>query len=261
MTKPVRLTAAVIAMNEESAIERVVNSCSFADEVLVVDGGSTDRTIEIAAKLGARVIENPWPGFAAQRNFTIESARGEWVLFIDADEEVTPRLADEILGLVAADPAEDGFLVPRLGLFLGRWMRRGSWGRDRLLRLFRRGRGRVPERAVHETVEVAGAVGMLRGSLLHYAQPDFATIGRKFGDYTPLAARELAARRKRIWAAEIVLRPPVAFFRDYFLRLGFLEGIAGFILAVWGAVSVMAKYAEARRLIKEGGGGREDDGT
>lgn len=250
-----RLTAALIVRDEEEQIARAIRSVAWADEIIVVDGGSTDGTRPAAAAAGARVIERPWEGFAAARRTALAEARGGWILFIDADEEATPELGAEIRALLGGAPDRVGYRIRRRGLFLGRWMRHGAWGRDRVLRLARRDRARVEERRVHETMEVDGPVGDLSGVLLHHSQPDLASVGRKFGRYVELAAADLADRRRsagrRIGAWEVALRPCVGFIRDYVVRLGFLDGAEGLLLAAVGALSTMAKVHRARRLLSD----------
>lgn len=242
MTLP--LTTLIIARNEAEQIDRAVRSASPLGKVLVVDGGSTDETIARARAAGADVVSNAWPGFVAQRRFAIAQCKTEWALFLDADEAVTPDLASEISSL---DPRHDGYLIRRRNLFLGRWMEHGAWGRDRVLRLFRRGKASLADRAVHETVSIDGSVGVLHHHLLHYAQNDFGTIGRKFADYIPLQAEEIAKRGRRINMFSVLISAKASFLRDYILRRGFLDGWQGLVLAFWGSASVVAKYAEAKR--------------
>jgi glycosyltransferase involved in cell wall biosynthesis len=248
-----KMRVVIIASNEESRIERAVRSGLMIGSVTVVDSGSTDRTRAIAAAAGAAVVENPWPGYAAQRRFAIENAKEPWIFFLDADEEVTPELAASINRLELTPSSPAGFRVRRRSRFLGRWMRFGAWGRDTVLRLFRREAAAVADRLVHEEVTVTGAVGNLDGLLLHYSQDDFETVGRKFTAYVPLMAAEIAKRRRSIGLLEIIARAEVAFFRDYVLRAGFLDGWQGCVLAYWGAASVVAKYAEARRILEARG--------
>lgn len=243
-----QLTTLIIASNEEDTISRAVLSAIPLGNVIVVDGGSTDRTVAAAQEAGADVIENSWPGFAAQRRFALERCETEWALFLDADEEITEPLSQEIAAL---DPQCDGYRIRRKNLFLGRWMEHGAWGRDRVLRLFRLDRAEVPDRAVHEEVKISGTVGELDAPLLHYAQNDFGTVGEKFASYIPLMAQEIVGRKKQISMPAVFLRAKWSFFRDLFLRRGFLDGWRGFVLAFWGAASIVAKYAEAKRLMEK----------
>lgn len=241
------ITTIIIARNEESHIADAVRSATGLGIVLVVDAESTDRTREIAHAAGAKIIVNHWPGFAAQRRFAISHTETEWILFLDADERVTLDLASEIARL---EPKADGYFIGRRNQFLGGWMNHGAWGRDRVLRLFRKSKGSVPDRLVHEEVRVIGPTERLDEHLLHYAQNDFATIGRKFAAYLPLMAQEIVQKRRgrSIWTLEIATRAFWSFVRDAFLRFGILDGWRGFVLAFWGAASVVAKYAEAKRI-------------
>lgn len=240
------LTVAIIAERGGAETDRAIRSVAFADEVVVVASAPLSVT-------GARVAVRPWRGFAEARRDALREARHPWVLFVDADEEATAELAEEIRRLLSSDPPCAGYRVPRRGLFLGRWIRHGAWGRDRILRLARRDAARITDRRVHETVEVDGPVGDLRGVLLHHTQPDLDAVVRRMGRYADLAARDLADARRAagrgVAAWEVALRPAGDFVRDYFLRLGFLDGTAGLLLAALGAVSTMAKYHEARRLL------------
>ena len=242
------LTVAIIATNEESNIARAVASARGLGRILVVDGGSTDRTVEAARAAGAEVLANPWPGFAAQRRFALARVSTEWILFLDADEEISPELAGELRSLA---PASAGYRIRRRNYFLGRVMSHGAWGRDAVLRLARARKADVPERAVHEEMSVDGQVSSLSHPIIHHAQNDFATVGAKFALYMPLMAEELVRRRRRIGMIETLARAKLAFLRDYILRAGFLDGWRGFVLAFWGMSSNVAKYAEAKRLLEE----------
>lgn len=249
-TRLLRISGLVIASNEAGRIESCVRSLSFCDEVVVVDGGSRDETVARARAAGARVVSNPWPGFARQRRFALTTTDAEWILFLDADEAVPPDAAEEIRAVVEAKAGgPDGYLLPRRSDFLGRTMRYGAWRNDAPLRLARRARVRIPERRVHERLEVEGTIGRLVHPILHDAQPDFATVARKFHDYLDLSVSELLEKRGPSGVAswEVFLRPPAAFVRDAVLRLGFLDGWRGLALAGWNAASVLARYAEARR--------------
>lgn len=247
---PARLQTLILAKNEAHQVARAIRSALPLGPVLVIDSGSTDDTRGVAEAAGAEVVEHAWPGFAAQRRWAIQQARAEWILFLDADEELTPELVAEITGILARRDPAGGYLVPRRSLFLGRWIRHGAWGRDRVLRLFLRDRADVPERAVHEEVVVQGAVEALAAPMRHYSQPDFGTVARKLADYLPLMATEIVKQGKVIPAPLIFPRAAASFLRDFILRRGFLDGWQGFLLAWWGAVSTVAKHAEARRLAR-----------
>lgn len=249
-----RVQTVIIAQNEADRIARAVRSALPLGPVTVLDGGSSDETIARARKAGAETLSHPWPGYAAQRRYALETVACEWMLFLDADEEITPELAAEI---AACAFDADGYRIRRRGLFLGGWMRHGSWGRNRVLRLFRRARARVEDRLVHEEVSIDGVVADLSAPMLHYSQGDFAEVARKFELYVPLMAEDLARRRRSIGGVEIALRAASAFVKDYVLLAGFLDGWRGFVLAFWGMSSVVAKYAEARRLIEARAGGEK----
>lgn len=253
MSKPLdpqELRVIIIAMNEESRIERAVRSGLLVGPVTVIDSGSRDRTRELAVTAGAEVIENPWRGYAAQRRFAIEREEASWIVFLDADEEITPDLAVAIIAADRSSSAPAGYLMRRRSRFLGRWMKHGAWGRDYVLRLFRRTSASVAERLVHEQVSVTGPISQLDGVLLHYSQDDFETVGRKFTAYVPLMAAEIIRKRTSISAFEILARAKLSFIRDFYIRAGFLDSWQGLVLAFWGSASVVAKYAEAKRLLE-----------
>ncbi|MCZ6597226.1 MAG: glycosyltransferase family 2 protein [Planctomycetota bacterium] len=247
-----KLSACVIAMNEEDRIGACLDSLAFCDEVVVVDSHSTDGTREIAAGKGARVIERDWPGFVEQKEFATRSSAHDWVLSIDADERVSPELREEIESLRAAGfPGRAGWSMPRLSNYLGTWVRYG-WYPDLQLRLFDRRHARWGGHDPHDRVELDGPAGRLAGDLLHYPYRSFeehlATIDR----YTTIMARGLAERGKRATALDIVLRPCARFVRFYFLRRGFLLGWRGLLLAYLGAHYVRLKYAKLL-VLQEGG--------
>lgn len=231
------ISAVVIAQNNAAIIARCVESLAFADEVVVVDGGSADGTAEAASTAGARVVANPWPGYAAQRAFAFAQARGEWILSCDSDEAVSPELAAEVRRVVDASPPENGFWIPRRNYFLGRRIDHGPWARDRVLRLFRRGHGRVTDRPVHEGVEVEGGTGVLTGPMDHYTHPTLAQSVARLNRYTSLEARERAGRR-RIRLIDAVVPPAGVFVKYYLVRGTWRDGIHGFLLS---AVTAMYK--------------------
>jgi glycosyltransferase involved in cell wall biosynthesis len=243
-----RLSATIITCDEEHNIAACIESVRFCDETLVVDSGSKDRTVEIARSLGARVIEKDWPGHIEQKNFALAEARGEWVLSIDADERVTPALREEIeRALASPEPGVDGYSMPRLTFYMGRWIRHSGWYPDRKLRLVRRGRARWGGVNPHDHLRCEGAVRALRGDLLHYSYRDIADHLRTIDFFTTIAARE---KQKRGQAAlpNLVFGPPLKFLKAYFLKLGFLDGLPGFVIAVLGSYYVFLKYAKLIEL-------------
>jgi glycosyltransferase involved in cell wall biosynthesis len=252
------LSVVIITLNEEANLGRTLASVAWADEVIVVDSGSTDRTREIADSHGAKFLVEPWKGFAAQKNSALAQASGDWVLSLDADEEVESALADEIRRAIGTNPPQQGFYVPRKNFFLGRWMRHGGFYPDHKLRLFRRAAGRFEERLVHEDAHIHGATGVLKGHLLHRAYPTLASYLEHMNSYSSLGAQMNVAQmsaanaRRSFSVVDIVLRPQLTFFYNYLLRGGFLDGREGLLLHLYHAGYVSWKYAKAWEL----GGGK-----
>ena len=239
---PVSVT--VITRDEAANIEACLASVAWADDVLVVDCGSTDRTVEIAKATGARVIVKDWPGYGAQKNFAATQAAHDWILSVDADERVTPELAAEIRARLAGEIAVAGFRVPRMTFHLGRWIRTTDWYPDYQLRLYDRRRARWKERHVHESVTADGPVGQLASDLQHYAYRDITHHHQTMDRYTTLAAEDMYAAGRRAGWTDLVLHPPAAFLRNYVLRRGFSDGVPGFIISVMNAHYVFLKFAK-----------------
>ncbi|HUR87721.1 MAG TPA: glycosyltransferase family 2 protein [Ramlibacter sp.] len=236
------LSSIVITRNEEANIAGCLASVAFCDEIIVVDNGSTDRTVQLAEAAGARVIiANDWPGFGAQKNYALSHATMSWVLSIDADERVTPQLREEIER--AVDEARfDAWDIPRRSSFCGRYMQYSGWYPDRVTRLFRRDRGRFSDDRVHERVVVEGTVGHLRNDLLHTTYPDLETMLGKLDRYSTASAQAMFDRGERSSVLGAIVRGKWAFIRTYLLRLGFLDGALGFALAVSIAETTYYKY-------------------
>ena len=239
------LTALIIAKDEEHLLPACLESIAFCDEVLVVDSGSTDATREIAQTAGARVIlRAPWPGFAAQRNLGFDEARHDWILFLDADERISPALREEVQALRAGGFDKAGYRVPRVAHYLGRWIRGTDWYPDWQLRLFDRRRGRCREALVHESVQVEGAVGRLRGELLHLPYRDIADHLRTIDEYTTLWSKQAFDSGQRTSAAEMLLSPAFALLRNYVLRGGMLFGRAGMTVSMLNSYYTFLKFAK-----------------
>lgn len=237
-----KISAAIISYNEEKNIADAIKSVEWADEVIVVDSRSEDRTREIAADMGAKVIERDWPGFAAQKQFAADSARNDWVLSLDADERISPELRDEILKI---DGGADGYRIPRLSIYMGRPIRHGGWYPDRQLRLFDRQKGRWKQVRVHESfiMDEGAAIGTLRGDILHYSVENAAHHHRMIGErYAPLAADQMFADGRRTSPLKIASAGPAAFVRSYLLKAGFLDGLAGFAIARFAAHHAFLKH-------------------
>jgi len=246
LVRPMSLSVIVIAHNEATHIGACLGSAKFADEWVVVDGGSTDGTAELAASAGARVIVNAqWPGFGPQKNRALDAATGDWVLSLDADERVTPELAAQICAVVHTnDPAIAGYTLPRLTSFCGEWIRHGDWYPDRVLRLFRRNSGRFTSDVVHERVVVDGSVGLLSGHLLHYSMPSLDSAIDKLNRYSSLSAQERFRAGRRGGLGRAIGHGLWAFVRSYGLKRGFLDGRRGFILAVSIAEGTYYRYVK-----------------
>lgn len=242
--EPVKLSAILITRNEEANLPVCLASLAgLADEVVIVDSDSTDRTVAVAEAAGARVVRHRFEGFGAAKQRALEMAAGTWVLSVDADERVTPALADEIRRLLASEPAADGFLVRRDVFFLGKRLRFGGMGNDWVLRLFRRAAARFSPSLVHEHVEIRGRTGKLRAALEHHAYRTLAEHVAKMNRYTDIQAQVKAGGgvryRNWMWA-----RLPWEVFARCVLRLGILDGTAGIMFATMSAYSAWLKYAK-----------------
>jgi glycosyltransferase involved in cell wall biosynthesis len=228
-----RLSVVVVVQNEEERIRACLEAAGWADELIVVDAESSDKTATIARELTDHVFVRPWPGFAAQKNFGVAQAHGDWILSLDADEIVSAELREEIGVILAGGGGHAGYTVPRRNVFWGRWVRHGGLYPDRQLRLFQRGRGRFVERTVHESVAVEGSVGRLAGHLEHRSYRDVADFLARADRYSTLAAADwLAAGRGSRPLVDLALRPLGRFLGMYVARAGFLDGWRGFLLAV-----------------------------
>ena len=234
----------MITKNEEANIGPCLDGLAFCDERIVVDCGSTDRTVALARQKGARVETHDWQGFGAQKNFALSLAQGDWVLSIDADERVSAALAREIEQAVA-DGGADGFEVPRLSSFVGREMRHSGWFPDYVLRLFRRGKARFSDDLVHERVVCDGSVGRLTGHLAHDSVTRLEQAISRVDRYSTAGAEMLVASGRRVSFAHGITHGIWSFFRAYVLRLGFLDGREGFLLAVANAEGTYYRYMKA----------------
>jgi glycosyltransferase involved in cell wall biosynthesis len=235
----------VVTLNEEERIRECLDSVAWADEIIVVDAESQDKTAAIARELTDHVIVRPWPGFPAQKNFGLAQATGDWVLSLDADETVSPELRTEITAILTGGGAADGYRVSRHNIFWGRWVRHGGLYPDWQVRLFRRGRGRFVDRAVHEAITVDGTVAQLRGHLEHRSYRDVADFLARADRYTSLAAEEaIAAGRPSRPLMDLVARPVGRFLGMYVVRGGFLDGWRGFLLATLYAYYVLMRSAK-----------------
>jgi glycosyltransferase involved in cell wall biosynthesis len=250
------LSVAIITYNEERILARTLASVSFADEIIVVDSGSTDRTVEIAKVMGARVLTQTWPGFAVQKNFAIQQCTGDWILSLDADEELSPELATQMRILLPSNPPADAYFLKRRNLFLNRWIRHGGYYPDAKLRLFRRSTAnfsvapQFKDRPVHETISFDGQSATLDYPLIHHAYPTLESYLEHMDRYSTLGAELLIAqgRTSRSWPAfywNVLIIPHLTFTWNYLFRLGFLDGREGLLLHLYHSAYVSWKYAKA----------------
>jgi glycosyltransferase involved in cell wall biosynthesis len=242
-----KLSVIIITKNEAVNIRACLETVKWADEIIVVDSGSSDETVVICRELGAQVHAHDWPGFGMQKNRALSYATHEWVFSIDADERVTHDLKSQLIKAME-DDNEDGFYVPRLSQFCGRFIRYSGWYPDYVLRLFRRTKGRFSDDMVHERVILEGTVGRLSSPLLHYSYLNEADVQRKTEQYARAGARQLFKNGKAATPADAPLRAAWAFVRTYCMRLGFLDGMAGFNIALMNARTTYLKYQQLRAL-------------
>ena len=243
-----KISATLVTLNEESNAARALESLRCCDEIVVVDSGSHDQTVGIARRLGAKVIETEWRGYAAQKNFAAEQATHDWILSLDADEALSESLEAEIWEIKRAGPHADAYTIPRMAQYIGRWILHSGWYPDRKVRLYDRRKARWVGEYVHESVLVNGRVGHLESNLLHYTCSSLSQHLKTMDRYTTLAAQEMVAQKSPIPLSRILFSPPWAFFKTYFLQLGFQDGFEGLVIAYMAAVYVFVKYAKARNM-------------
>lgn len=241
-----KISATIISLNEERNLPRAIESLRCCDEILVVDSGSTDRSVEVAERFGARVIDANWRGYAGQKNYAADMAHHDWILSLDADEALSEDLEGEIWHLKKVGPVCDGYTMPRLAQYLGKWILHSGWYPDRKIRLFNRKNAKWVGDYVHESVQVSGTVGELQGNLLHYTCGSLSEHLKTMDRYTTLAAEELAARNTPVRYRQLLLDPPWTFFRTYILQRGYLDGVEGLAIANMAALYTFLKYAKAR---------------
>ncbi len=241
------LSAVIITKNEEHNIGRCLKSLGWADEIVVVDSGSTDRTMEVAREYGARVIKPPWLGFGKTKQLAVDAASHDWVLSIDADEEVSVHLALEIMVILEA-PRKQGYRIARRSNYLDRPVRFSGWRNDAPLRLFNRNHGRFNGKILHESVEMDSKPGKISSHMRHYTYPTISSHFEKIGSYSGLGAKQLLEKGKKTNPVFASLRGLGRFIKMYLLKLGFLDGKEGFILAVISSFGVTLKYLQLWEL-------------
>ena len=242
----------VVTLNEEERLRACLESAAWADEIVVIDAESQDKTAQIAREFTDHVVVRPWSGFAEQKNFALERARGDWLLSLDADEMVSAALRLEIEGVLAGrGPSADAFAVPRRNVYWGRWVRHGGLYPDWQVRLLRRGRGRFVVRAVHESVAVQGPVARLAGHLEHRSYRDVGDFVARAERYATLAAEDWVRSGRPVRPVrDLALRPLGRFLSMYVVRAGFLDGGRGFLLAALYAYYVLMRSAKAWERVR-----------
>jgi glycosyltransferase involved in cell wall biosynthesis len=241
-----KLSVILIVKNEADHIRRCLTSVAWADEIIVLDSGSTDGTAEIVLEFTPHLYRTDWPGYGPQKNRALEKAQYPWVLAIDADEELTPELQKEIKNILSRPEALDGYAIQRQSLFCGRWIRHGDWASDWVVRLWRRGRGQFENRLVHEKLLVEGKVGRLSHIMRHYTYPHLGVALTKMNHYSTIWARESFLKGKKGGIIQGWSRALWSFLRGYVVRAGFLDGWQGFVLAVTNSIGTFYKYIKLK---------------
>ena len=237
-----KISVTIITLNEENNISRAIESVRWADEIIVVDSGSTDRTVAIAKELGAKVLQQPWPGYGQQKNFAQDQASNDWVLNLDADEAVTPELAKEISTAIQTRP-EAGYDFPRKTFYMGRWIKHGGWYPDYAVRLTNRHKARWTEPNIHERLVVQGAVGRLNQPMHHYTFSNIQEQVLTNLRYSHFGSLELKRKGQQGSLVRMLLKPMGKFIETYFFKFGFLDGLPGLIISINAAHSMFLKYA------------------
>jgi glycosyltransferase involved in cell wall biosynthesis len=243
-----KITATIITLNEERNIARAIESLRCCDEILILDSGSTDRTLQLAENLGARVFEAGWRGYSGQKNWAAEQAANDWILSLDADEALSEALEAEIWNLKKSGPSFDGYTMPRLARYLGRWILHSGWYPDRKIRLYDRRKGRWVGDFVHESVHVDGRLGQLESNILHFTCESLSEHVKTMERYTTLAAQEIAARKIQVPLWRVLVDPQWTFLKSFVLQRGFLDGREGVTIAYMAAFYTFLKYSKARNM-------------
>ncbi len=240
-----RLSIIIITLNEQDNIKDCLESVKWADEIIIVDAHSKDQTIQIAKDYTNKIFIKEWQGYANTRNYALQLVNNEWVLFIDADERVTSELKEEIIKSISKKDSElVGYMIPRRSYFLGKWIKYCGWYPNYVTRLFKKGYGVYNNLNVHEQLIIHGKLGKLKNDLLHYTDRNLYHYFHKFNSYTSLAVEDLMMLQKKFSYKNLLLNPVFTFFKMYFIKLGFLDGIHGLILCVLSSFYVFVKYAK-----------------
>lgn len=246
-----KLSIVIITKNEEKNLRRCLDSVKWADEIVLVDSQSEDNTLKIAEEYNAKIYSPEWKGYGPAKKYGVSKTSNNWIFSIDADEEVSANLKDEILNILGQEDHADGYYVPRLTNFIGRWIKHSGWYPDYVLRLFDKNKGDFNEAVIHEEVIVTGQKKYLKNDLLHYSYPDLDEYFRKFNIYTTVGAEELQKRNKKSSFMKIFIKPIAAFIKQYIIKKGFLDGVEGFLVSFFSGCAVMVKYAKLYDLNKK----------
>lgn len=247
------ISATVITHNEERNIREALQSLSWVDEIVIVDSGSSDATLEICRAFTDKIFQRGWTGYVDQKNFAVDKASHDWIFSLDADERSSPELCSEIRELALKGFGRPGYRIPRVAFFMGRWIRHGDWYPDYQLRLFDRRCARWEGGRVHESVRMQGKPDLLRGEIQHYTYRSLSDYLRRLETYSNLAAFDYRQKGKCASPYSLLGNPTAAFVRSYIAKRGFLDGTPGFAVAVMGAVSVFFKYAKLFELQRKEG--------
>ena len=239
-----KITAVIPTLNEEIYIEEAIKSVHFADEIIVIDSFSTDKTIELAKKYDVKILQRVFDDFSSQKNYAINLATHNWIYILDADERLTPLLEKEILEAVKHPNKYVGFYVRRTFYFMGKKIKYSGWQRDKVIRLFKKENCKYNGSPVHERIDSKGEIGFLKHKLEHYSYRSYDHYISKMNHYSALRAKQLSEQGKKVTLFHILIKPPTRFVIHYFIRLGFLDGFEGFIIAKTQAYGVLTRYVK-----------------
>lgn len=247
-----KITAIIPTYNEADNIEAAIDSVSWADEVIVVDSFSTDDTVELAKAKGARILQREYENSASQKNWTIPQASHEWIFLLDADERVEEGLKKEVQGILSqSNETHQAFWIKRRNFFMGKEVKYSGWQGDKVIRLFKRDQCRYEEKRVHAEVICDGTVGVLKEKLLHNTFKNIYHYLEKWDRYTTWSANDRAQKGEKPGFYHFVFKPTYRFFHDYFLRLGILDGMTGFIISSLSSMSVFMRYLKVKQILKD----------
>lgn len=248
MSSP-KISATIITFNEEKNIRQCLESVKWVYEIIVVDSFSNDRTAAIAKEYTEKVIQREWPGYVKQKQFALEQATGDWILCLDADESLSPEASEEIKNrILDGSTSADGFMFPRLSFYLGRWIKHGGWYPDRKLRLVRKGKARWGGEDPHDKLILNGEAERLQGKILHYVYSNISKQLKTVDSFSTVSAQQWHSQGKRFNLFLMLVKPPIRFLERYLWKRGFLDGMAGFVIAVISSYYVFLKYCKLWEL-------------